>query len=424
MLFILLLFHYGQANERLQIRERRSVNCGQQVMLTHMQGAKLHSPMYPNYFDDQNQCMWEIRSFDPQSRIKVYFDDWVMPISTSGGCDTAYLELREIEQGNVKSNVKLCGRNPTFYVSNNDQLQISLQAMDSRGTNSVGPKRFALRVELTRDPSRVLATDGSYVVNGVSPLPPPPNLHPAQPPVQQYPQQYPPQQQPYDMGAYPQQQPHPQQQPYPQTPPQNSQYPDQYPQPMGPEVQSPDLLQHAIIKSSNNFGESNWPPRSGTPGPAGYQPNNLNGMYFPNSGATGYQQNPYDRYPTYEDLENEYDTTSGDEDEMDPKTKVAIVLFLIALFVGIVMCMAHAAKKRYNKRKDTTKETPSGESTSESTTKQKVRHIQIKIKENAAEIGEKVRVKSVKANDIIREKVSQIKEKVNNNNNSANQPEV
>ena len=55
---------------------------------------------------------------NPAARIKIKFDDWLMP--TSGyGCDTTYLEVMDgagivDENGHKKttSSFKLCGKNP------------------------------------------------------------------------------------------------------------------------------------------------------------------------------------------------------------------------------------------------------------------------------------------------------------------------
>ena len=37
-----------------------------------------------------------INFFNPK---KLFFDDWVMPQSPSGGCETSYLELKELGTG-------------------------------------------------------------------------------------------------------------------------------------------------------------------------------------------------------------------------------------------------------------------------------------------------------------------------------------
>ena len=348
--------------------------------------------------------------------------------------------------GNIQSSCKLCGQNPGYYITNLDHVQIALQGDHLVGATSIGPKRFALRVELTREPPRVLAVDGSYVVNGVSPLPAqssqPKTQQPAQQfPPQQYPQQYPPMQQNPQNGQYPP--------PYAQIPPQ-PQHPQQAPQPQHPQQsmgqsngQYPNPMHPAVIKSSNNlhgqtgntlpasnYGNQQAPPSymPGQIGPDGrpiagqISPDGRpmmgqigpDGRYYPNA----YQRNPYEQYPTYDDLESA-ETRPEEKAQMDPKSKVAIVLFLIALFVSVIVIMAYITKRRYQKTKEANK---SGHKEPRTATPRLdvsgIKQFQNRMKENALVIGERVKVNTIKANDKIREKVTQIRAKANNNNNN------
>ena len=60
-----------------------------------------------------------------------------------------------------------------------DTLKVSILFLDCKISGlDPGEKSFSLRVGLTTEPSRTLAQDGSFVVNGESPLP-----RPTQPPM-------------------------------------------------------------------------------------------------------------------------------------------------------------------------------------------------------------------------------------------------
>ena len=125
-----------------RIFERRNWNV-KLFRLTHVDTAVLNSPRYPGSFIEQvidkhkfkvlsfclkNQCLWEVRSFDPQARLKIVFDDWSMPLSPSGDCVANYLEIQEHQTFGVSQSVKLCGQNPGFYVSKNDKITLVLRS--------------------------------------------------------------------------------------------------------------------------------------------------------------------------------------------------------------------------------------------------------------------------------------------------------
>jgi len=400
-----LAFLYGSAIATQTARERRSVICGQKVMLTHMQGAKLQSPMYPMFFEDQNQCMWEIRSFDPQSRIKIFFDDWMMPLSPSGGCESSYLEIRELVDSNVQSSVKLCGTNPEVYISNLDHLTISLQGDTLGGAVKLGPKRFSLRAELTTEPPRTMATDGSFVVNGMTPM--------AAFPMNYSPPQY---SQPIQHSR-----PYPAQthQPHPQTHQQqhhhhhhHHQEHQQQPQPPLYPPMYPEQASVGLKNSANNYQVQNPYPQNpypyGAAEPAG-STYNQQGMY--NTYQNPYAApNPYERvesYPTYGDYGEEEEEAA----EMDATTKVTITLLLIALIAAAIVVMAYVYKRRNNGPKSAERPADSSD-TRRRVAAHNVRQFKLKLRENAADFGEKVRVNSVRANHKLREKVTQIKSKV------------
>lgn len=420
MLILPLLVSLGESlGAKMRERRQTPTNCGQQVMLTKMQEGALHSPNYPGFFQDQNQCMWSLRSFDPHARIKIMFEDWIMPISASGGCETAYLEIRELDMNqNVQSSVKLCGRNPGFYISSGDSLTISLQGDSNSDVSADEPKRFALRVKLTLEPPRILAADGSFVVNGVSPLPkqlpvqpvlPPAAFQPPQPQPQAPPQPPPQPVQPIyqqPMGNYPtQQQQQPMLQAYPPSYPEQSAFPA-YGQ-AGPEG-FPAYPDQAVIKSSSDVMYDEY-------GQQIFNPYGLSPTYQ--------AEQPPQRKP------NCYPNCTSSK-KIDPRGRIAVILLMVAIIVSAVLLLGFVAHKKHKAAKngntDGAKDNENQESKNEKLKeiqdKLRVKAIVMseKVKENTIIAGEKLKTGTLKAKAQVREIRAKMRPPANQQTNTEN----
>jgi len=131
----------------------------------------LTSPYYPGKFPPQVQCLWHARSEDG-SLIRIDFVEWNMqaskPDTVFGSeqntqCSLCYLEVTYYDIRMKKGSVKLCGKNPGFIVSNGGRIQIQLH-----GDKLGNPGLFKLKLTKAKqgEMPRLIATDGSGVVNG------------------------------------------------------------------------------------------------------------------------------------------------------------------------------------------------------------------------------------------------------------------
>jgi len=150
--------------------------CGEQT--SFVLGAKsqvVKSPFYPASFSSQIQCVWSVKALNPSSRIKVEFQDWIIPASGKG-CDQTYLQITDgsgdVDHATGKAqatgSVKLCGRNPGFIVTHNSELSLLLHG-DSTGDglSLMSPvQRFRLIISTTQDAPRMLDYNGHSIANG------------------------------------------------------------------------------------------------------------------------------------------------------------------------------------------------------------------------------------------------------------------
>jgi len=135
----------------------------------------IKSPFYPASFSSQIQCVWTVKALNPSSRIKIEFQDWVIPASGKG-CDQTYLQVtdgsKDVDHATGRAAatgfVKLCGRNPGFIVTHNNELSLLLHG-DSNGEGlSLMPpvQRFRLIISTTQDAPRMLDYKGHSISNG------------------------------------------------------------------------------------------------------------------------------------------------------------------------------------------------------------------------------------------------------------------
>ncbi|CAG5112307.1 Oidioi.mRNA.OKI2018_I69.chr2.g6534.t1.cds [Oikopleura dioica] len=149
--------------------------CGPAAYLLADQTETLKSPNFPSLFPSQIQCLWNIET-DAGSRIKIEFADWDLPMSRLSSaymdapqntmCTAAYLQFTYFDFKKHKSEVKICGANPGFIISNGPRVQIQLHGSDD-GRGGL------FRLKLSRAPinaqQRLLATDGRSVAEKVKP---------------------------------------------------------------------------------------------------------------------------------------------------------------------------------------------------------------------------------------------------------------
>jgi len=128
-------------------------------------------------FPSQIQCLWNIET-DAASRIKIEFADWDLPVSRlttaykdaaqNTMCTLAYLQITYYNFKKNKSEVKVCGANPGFIISNGPRVQLQLHGSDDgRG----GKFRLKLSRVPLNTPQRLLATDGRSVAEKIKPRP-------------------------------------------------------------------------------------------------------------------------------------------------------------------------------------------------------------------------------------------------------------
>lgn len=365
-----------------KVRRDLSAGCGQKVMLTHIDTAVLNSPRYPGSFIEQNQCLWEVRSFDPQARLKIVFDDWAMPISPSKDCVANYLEIQEHQAFGVSQSVKLCGRNPGFYVSNNDKITIVLRS----SAQIQGDKSFSLRVGLTHESPRTFAQDGSFVVDGESPIPratPPPMLPQPIPqqPVQQVPQR-PFASQPVGINLFA------------QPPPALA--------PRGIEMKSagaPPVQQFQPPQQ----------PQQVQPGfaPPGQAPPNYYGAY---GGAPAVYQQPIDGYSYY------YDDYYGDSEQVSAGNKAVTVLFTITVVLCFLAVGFYFYQESQKKNDQQESEENPGDPPRKATLRGHLKNLD-EFKKQLAEqmvdrtagVREQIKTKTLKANEKLKVKAAEVK---------------
>lgn len=144
--------------------------CGE--VIDYVIGKKpqlLTSPYYPKEFRSQTQCQWTVQTADPSARIKVTFDDFIIP--TSGkDCYASYIQFEDgagllDPTSGIKANtnsVKVCGKNPGFIVSQTSSLLVMLHADDVLSQT----QRFRLSLSATHERPRLLGLNGHAVKDG------------------------------------------------------------------------------------------------------------------------------------------------------------------------------------------------------------------------------------------------------------------
>lgn len=365
-----------------KVRRDLSAGCGQKVMLTHIDTAVLNSPRYPGSFIEQNQCLWEVRSFDPQARLKIVFDDWAMPISPSNDCVANYLEIQEHQAFGVSQSVKLCGRNPGFYVSNNDKITLVLRS----SAQIQGDKSFSLRVGLTHEPPRTFAQDGSFVIDGESPIPratPPPMLPPPMPqqPIQQGPQR-PYASQPVGINLFAQ--------PPPAVAPRGIEMKSAGAPPPPQQYQPPQ-------QPAAGFA----PPAQAGPPPSYY------GAY---GGAPAVYQQPIDGYSYY------YDDYYGESETVSAGNKAVTVLFTITVVLCFLAAGFYFYQEWQKKNNPQESEEDPGAPKRKATLRGHLKNLD-EFKKQLAErmvdrtagVREQIKTKTLKANEKLKVKAAEVK---------------